>query len=234
MSTLWEASFDTPLRVVGLGKGLEDLRDLGITIGQVISKIKEENRYPILFLLTSKGHVLLPSGMSEKVIVTQDKKEIPLAKLAVGERAAIVNFRGGRQLRESLTILGLVIGEEIQLKTLLPVMRYLCLVDDKRHIALLSGLATKIWGRPASGRESCQLPLSPMGEPFQVEKLLGSKRAHMNLGTIGIRPQTLLRLKGIEPLPPLCMGEECAIIIETAMGLRLCLDKNQAEHIWVE
>jgi Fe2+ transport system protein FeoA len=234
MSTLWEASFDIPLRVVRLGKGLEDLRDLGVGKGQVITKLREEIRYPVLLLLTPHRPVLLAGGMSEKVIVEKGGKELALTDLAAGDRARIVNFKGGKQLRDSLNLLGLTIGEEIQLKTFLPVMRYLCLVNDKRHLALLSGMATKVWGRPATEPESCQLPLSPLGEPFQVERILGGKKAQANLEAMGITSRCSLRLKRIEPLPSISLGEECAIMIETAKGLRLCLDKGQAELIRVE
>ncbi|MFZ5451074.1 MAG: ferrous iron transport protein A [Thermodesulfobacteriota bacterium] len=234
MNTLWEAAFDMPLRVVGLGKGLEDLRDLGVGKGQVITKLREEILYPIFLLLTPRRPVLLTGGMSRKVVVAKGRKEMALTDLSPGDRARIVNFTGGKHLRDSLDLLGLAIGEKIQIKTILPVMRYICLVNDKRHLALLSGMATKVWGRPASQPESCQLPFAPLEEPFQVEKILGGRRAHANLEAMGITSRSSLRLKRIEPLPSISLGKECAIMIETAKGLRLCLDKGQAELIRVE
>ncbi|MBW1954008.1 MAG: ferrous iron transport protein A [Deltaproteobacteria bacterium] len=234
MITLWEAPFDTPLRVVSLGEGLENLRDLGIDKDLVITKLGEEIRHPLLLFLTPKGLALVAGGMSEKIIVEAEGKRRPATDLAAGDRARIVNFKGGKQFQESIALLGLTLGEEIQLKNFLPVMRYLCLVNDRWHLAITGGMAAKIWGRPDSEPESCQLPLAPLGKPFQVERILGGKKAQANLKAIGITPPCLLRLEGIEPLPAVELGKDRVFIIETAKGLRLHLDRKQAELIWVE
>jgi Fe2+ transport system protein FeoA len=219
--------------VIKVEKRLENLRYPGLEKGQVITKLKEEIRHPLLLLLTKKGPVILTRGMSGKTIVEAEGKRFPLTDLSAGEKAKIVDLKGGRNFRESLLLLGLTIGTEIRLKASLPFMRYLCLINEKRHLALLGGMAAKIFGRSEAKLKPCQLPLAPVGKLFKVEKILGGKKAEARLEALDIIPHCLMRLEGIEPLPSISLGKNSAVIIETANGLRLCLDKKQAELIWI-
>ena len=236
MPNLEEAHVGHVLRLVGIeDKVLEDnLNRIGLKPGSKFVKFpKEEIERRSVRVRGPAGNAVFGGGMSAKIIVRRaDGSKTSLAQMNLNESGTIDSLAGGPGLRSTLETLEFAVGDEIRLTRKLPPMEYVAVVDKKKHIHLLEGIASKIWGVTEGGNK--QFTSAKVLKEFKVTKLLGGHRAQGYLTNLDIKPGTLLFLIGIEQGKQISYGPGDHLAIETLDGLRIFLGPDEAGAMIVE
>ena len=236
MQNLEEANAGDVLRIVDIeDKALEDnLGRIGLKPGSKFVKFpKEEVERRSVRVHGPTGDAVFGGGMSAKIVVRRsDGSKTSLAQMNLNESGTIDSLAGGPGLLNTLDTLGFAVGDEIRLTRKLPPMEYVALVDKKKHVHLLEGIASKIWG-VTEGRNK-QFTSAKVLKEFKVTKLLGGHRAQGYLAGLDIKPGTLLFLVGIEQGKQISYGPGDHLAIETLDGLRIFLGPDEAGAMIVE
>ena len=157
ITELNNAPIETPLilRRIASENLKNNFERMGLHEGSELEVMSEDSALHPVRIRGPKGEVLLAAGMASKVIIHHDDGHItPVFEMSPGERGHIEGLTAGSHLMESLKILGINEGDNIELIRCLPPMEYKASVDGTRY-RLTEGMAAKIWGD--CGNETCQL-----------------------------------------------------------------------------
>jgi len=208
------------------------LKRMGLFEGNEITRLEEEVLVQPVRICGPERDAVLGGGMGTRIVVRlDDGRKLPLVEMKPGNTGHIEGLTGGTGLSNALEILGLKIGGRISFIRKLPPMMYVTIIEKEGRIRLTEGMAAKIWGQ-VEGRE-IQFVFTRKGRKFYVLKLLGGTHAGQALLSRGIEPGKILVLEGVEQAQSLHLGIQNPLIISSRDGLRLFLQPNEGEQIFV-
>jgi Fe2+ transport system protein FeoA len=231
--TVDQAPCDIPLLLTEINDpSLADrLARIGVLPGDELTRLHEEAVLGSARVLGPHGEVVLAGGMAAKIITHHDDgHKTPLIEMQPGEAGHVEGLICGSALAEGLEIMGIREGDPIRMIRRVPPMSYLALVE-KRRVQLTEGAATKIWGRLDG--QFVQFALAGRNRPFQVQSLLGGRRATAILHKLGILPGQILTLQEVTPAHCVGEGHRDQVVLVMESGLRLYLRLDQAKTVHV-
>ena len=208
---------------------------MGLYENDILTRLDEEIMVQPVRIRGPRGDCIVGKGMGSKIVAhLDDDRKLPVVAMKPGESGHIEGIVGGNKLSEAMDTLGLKNNDFITLMHRIPPMEYTLLIDNQRREKINEGLAAKIWGT-LEGRH-LQFCSAGKNKTFQVEKILGGKRAAEIVRMHGgICPGVTLVLESVKPADTLFNGGTTnPIIISTKDGLRLFLDETSCERIIVQ
>lgn len=231
---LSQAPYDQPL-VFGHVTEMQlsrRLQRLGISRGDVVTRMNEEARAFPVRVRTPKGEVVLAPGMASKIIVHHDDgHKTPVSEMLPGEEGHVEGLVCGSLLEYGLQILGLRENDRLRLLRHIPPMDYIALAEGVR-LYLPESMAVKLWGTAKS--QEMQFAVAGRGIPFNITALLGGARSTAILQRMGLVPGRLISLESVRPAPSTGLRGQDQNVLQTQSGLRLHLRPDQEEDVMVE
>ncbi len=210
-----------------------DLFKMGIFVNSTVLKMDAESDMHSVRIKTENTEIILAGGMGGKIVAhLDDNRIIPLVEMKPKERGHIETIGGGEELKAAIDALDLKDGDEFELIRILPPMEYIVDVQGKKKIRLSEGMAAKIIGT-MNNKKNCQFANASAKVPFTVSKIIGGKNAKKIMESFNIKEGDVLTLKSVEHAHIYCMTNSERFIISTNEGLRLLLEKTQADKIKV-
>ncbi len=220
---LAHAPFDVPLifaQVRGAALARRFAR-LGLTPGDLVTRLSEESRATPVRVRTHKGEALLAPGMAAKVIVHHDDgHKTSVIEMQPSEEGHVEGLVCGTSLERGLAVLGIRENDRITLLRRVPAMDYQALLAGGR-LLLPVGEAAKLWGT-IEGRE-LQFAMAGKGQPFGITELLGGHNANAQLERRGLVPGQTLVLEAVRPSASAGADPRQTTVLSTPSGLRLPL-----------
>ena len=208
------------------------LRLMGLFEGSEIMRLDEEVMLRPVRIRGPKGEAVLGGGMAAKVVVhLDDGRKMPLSEMKGGETGHMEGLTGGRDLADTLEILGLTLNDHIHFVRALPPMEYITIIENRGRVRLTEGMASKIWGEMLG--QTLQFVSARAGEKFRVIKLLGGNRARRQLRSKGLEPGKILILEGVAQAQSLNPGLFNPVIVSSREGLRLFLGIDEGDKVLV-
>ena len=205
---------------------------MGLFVGTEITRLDEDVALRTVRVRGPKGEVVLGGGMGGKVVAhLDDERMLPLTELQPGDKGHVECVNAGEALRKGMAALGLEDDDPIELVRVLPPMEYTAVLEGRGRIRLAEGMAAKILGR--MGEVRCQFANAQAGADFQVEEIIGGKRAQRAIAALGIVPGMAMRLEMVGKAPSYRMAGRNRCVVSSQEGLRLFLREDQADHVVV-
>jgi Fe2+ transport system protein FeoA len=232
---LTDAAFGRPLiiqKVTDPDLALR-LRRMGLFEGSGIVRLDQEVLVQPVRVQGTHAEVVLGGGMAMKIVAhLEDGRKLPLVEMQPGEVGHIEGLTGGSELTAALKILGLMPDDRVRLIRRLPPMEYVTVIAGGVRVRLTEGMAAKLWGR--MGEREIQFVSARVGEPFEVNRILGGRGARSMLESQGIETGSVLTLEGVTQAQSLRAGVQNPLVINSREGLRLFLRQHEGERILVE
>ncbi len=211
---------------------------MGIVEQNTIYKMDAEADTHSVRIKTANGETILAGGMGGKIVAhLDDGRMIPLVDMKPKEHAHIETIEGGEELQAAIAALGLKNGDEFELVRLIPSMQYIAETNG-RKIKLSEGMAAKILGSMPLVSEQqpntlCQFANASANVPFTVHKIIGGKNSNKVMDSYNIKENDILTLLSVENAPVYTMSKNDKFMLATSEGLRVILEKEQADNIKV-
>ncbi len=221
---IFEHVTDTPLS--------RRLQRLGISRGDVVTRMSEEARAFPVRVRTPKGEIVLAPGMASKVIVHHDDgHKTPVSEMHPGEEGHVEGLVCDSALEYGLQILGLRENDRLRMLRHIPPMDYIALAEGAR-LFLPESLAVKLWGTARD--QEMQFAVAGRGIPFLVTAHIGGARSTAILQRMRLVPGRLISLETVRPAPSAGRRSKDQNILQTHSGLRLHLRPDQEDGVMVE
>ena len=213
----------------------EWMHRLGLFAGSILIRHDEEILCHPVRITASQGDVIVPAGLASKVLVHLDdgERRLPMVEMKRGTMGHVEAITSGMACVQALSMLGLKEKDKVTCVRRLPHMDYLTIIDRKERTRITEGEAAHIWGK-VEGEKPTQFYFTRQGKTFTVQAIIGGQKAKKHLQTHGIEPGRRLVLETIEQAKELHAPGSQAVIITSPGGLRLYLNKKQAEQIIVK